>query len=182
MEEQNPELQEYMGKMDRPTPGQSLTEDPSEKQSYTEKPEFSIVQEALEYIFVTITAEEGPYENIMSSVAGGVSIMEITQLLLFEGFNDGKWNPDLMLLLIEPTAYVIMGLAEKAGIDYVVTKGDDDEIEAEMFGAKIPVKTTEALKSKEIPEETLEQLETAPSLTERPPEEVPVTPSLMRRQ
>ena len=63
-----------------------------------------------------------------------------------------------------------------------MTKGDDDEIEAEMFGAKIPVKTTEALKSKEIPEETLEQLETAPSLTERPPEEVPVTPSLMRRQ
>ena len=182
MEEQNPELQEYMGKMDRPTPGQSLTEDPSTKQAYTEKPEFSMVQEATEYIFVTITAEEGPYENIMSSVAGGVSIMEITQLLLFEGFNDGKWNPDLMLLLIEPTAYVIMGLAEKAGIDYVVTQEDDDEIEAEMFGAKIPTKTTQALKNKEIPEETLEQLETAPSLTERPPEEAPVTPSLMRRQ
>ena len=170
MEEQNPELQEYMGKMDRPTPGQSLTEDPSTKQAYTEKPEFSMVQEATEYIFVTITAEEGPYEDIMSSLAGGVPIMEVTQVLLFEGFNSGKWNPDLMLLLIEPTAYVIMGLAEKAGIDYVVTS-EDDEIDAEMFGAKIPAKTTQALQSKEIPEETLEQLESAPT-----------TPSLMQRQ
>jgi hypothetical protein len=181
MEEQNPQLQEYMGKMNRPTPGQSLTEDPETPQPYVGKPEFSIVQEAIEYIFVTITAEEGPYEDIMSSLAGGVPIMEVTQVLLFEGFNSGKWNPDLMLLLIEPTAYVIMGLAEKAGIDYVVTS-EDDEIDAEMFGAKIPAKTTQALQSKEIPEETLEQLETAPSLTDRPPEEAPATPSLMRRQ
>jgi|TARA_R110000796_G_scaffold15686_1_gene49847 hypothetical protein len=170
MEEQNPQLQEYMGKMNRPTPGQSLTEDPETPQPYVGKPEFSIVQEAIEYIFVTITAEEGPYEDIMSSLAGGVPIMEVTQVLLFEGFNSGKWNPDLMLLLIEPTAYVIMGLAEKAGIDYVVTS-EDDEIDAEMFGAKIPAKTTQALQSKEIPEETLEQLESAPT-----------TPSLMQRQ
>ena len=170
MEEQNPQLQEYMGKMNRPTPGQSLTEDPETPQPYVGKPEFSIVQEAIEYIFVTITAEEGPYEDIMSSLAGGVPIMEVTQVLLFEGFNSGKWNPDLMLLLIEPTAYVIMGLAEKAGIDYVVTS-EDDEIDAEMFGAKIPAKTTQALQSKEIPEETLEQLESGPT-----------TPSLMQRQ
>ncbi len=170
MEEPNPHTQEYLGKMDRPIPGQSLTGDPETPQPYVGKPEFSIVQEAIEYIFVTITAEEGPYEDIMSSLAGGVPIMEVTQVLLFEGFNSGKWNPDLMLLLIEPTAYVIMGLAEKAGIDYVVTS-EDDEIDAEMFGAKIPAKTTQALQSKEIPEETLEQLESAPT-----------TPSLMQRQ
>ena len=48
---------------------------------------------------------------------------------------------------------------------------EDDEIDAEMFGAKIPAKTTQALQSKEIPEETLEQLESAPT-----------TPSLMQRQ
>ena len=80
MEEQNPQLQEYMGKMNRPTPGQSLTEDPETPQPYVGKPEFSIVQEAIEYIFVTITAEEGPYEDIMSSLAGGVPIMEVRRI------------------------------------------------------------------------------------------------------
>jgi len=178
MEEPNPQLQEYLGKMDRPIPGQSLTEDPETPQSYTSAPEFTVVKEALEYIFVTMTDEEATYENIMSSISRGVSIMELTQLVLFAGFNEGKWNPDLMLLLVEPTAYMIMGLAEKAGLDYEIT---DDDDEGDLFGAKMPEETKQALESKEIPEETMAQIESTPSLMERPPAQE-ASPSLMQRQ
>ena len=178
MEEPNPQLQEYLSKMDRPIPGQSLTADPDTAQSYTSAPEFTVIQEALEYIFVTITDEEDIYENIMSSVSRGVSIMELTQLVLFAGFNEGKWNPDMMLLLVEPTAYIIMGLAEKVGLDYEIT---DDDDEGDLFGVQMPEETVQALKTKKIPEETMAQLEAVPSLMERPPVQEE-TPSLMQRQ
>lgn len=175
IEQPNQQLEEYQSRMDRPIPGQSLTEDPDTPQPYTSAPEFTIIQEALEYIFVT-TTEEGTYENIMSSIARGVSIMEITQLILFAGFNEGKWNPDLMLLLTEPTAYMLMGLAEKAGIDYEITDEQDDEIN--VFGAKMPEETAQKLESKDIPEETLQKVDSKdlPSLMEKP------QPSLMQRQ
>ena len=35
----------------------------------------------------------------------------------YVGFREGKWNPDLMMMLIEPFMYLLMALAEKAGID-----------------------------------------------------------------
>ncbi len=176
MEQPNQQLQDYLTTMNRPIPGQSLTEDPDESTPYTSPPEFTVPQEALDYIFETITEEEA-YADIMSSIAQGTSIMEVTQLLLFAGFNDGKWNPDLMLLLVEPTAYVIMGLAEKAGIDYEVSDDEDDEI----FGVQMPEEKMSALQSKEIPEETTEKLSsvTSPSLMARP--DTP-PPSLMQRQ
>ena len=175
IEQPNKQLEEYQSRMDRPIPGQSLTEDPASPQPYTSAPEFTVIQEALDYLFVTLTEEE-TYENIMSSIARGVSIMEITQLVLFAGFNEGKWNPDLMLLLAEPTAYMLMGLAERAGIDYEITDEKDDEIN--VFGAKMPEESSKKLENREIPEESLQQIESTdlPSLMERP------QPSLMQRQ
>ena len=57
IEQPNQSLEEYQSRMDRPIPGQSLTEDPDSPQPYTSAPEFTIIQEALEYIFVTTTKE-----------------------------------------------------------------------------------------------------------------------------
>jgi len=38
------------------------------------------------------------------------------------------WNPDLMLLLIEPTMYMLIAFAEKAGIqDYITYQGEENE-------------------------------------------------------
>jgi len=38
------------------------------------------------------------------------------------------WNPDLMLLLIEPTMYMLIAFAEKAGIqDYVTYEGEEND-------------------------------------------------------
>ena len=81
-----------------------------------------------------------------------------------------------MLLLAEPTAYMLMGLAERAGIDYEITDEDGDEIN--VFGAALPQERADQLENKDIPEETVEQIENTdlPSLLEKP------APSLMQRQ
>ena len=129
-DETTPELQEYFGSMNRPIAGESLTEDPDETQPYVDKPEFTVPQEAIDYLFDQMTEEEH-YTSIMQGILGGTTIMELTRLLLFSGFNEGKWNPDLMMMLIEPTAYLIMGLAERAEIEYEVMEDDEEDM---LFG------------------------------------------------
>ena len=181
MDETTPELQEYFAKMDRPMPGESLTEDPDVAQPYTATTEFSVPQEAIDYIFDQMTQEEN-YESLMQGLMDGASIMELTRLILFSGFNEGKFNPDLMLILIEPTAYLIMGLAERAGIEYTVMEDDEEE----MFGVKV-----DSLEMKEPSEEAqaaLDMIEEADlpeapteSLMARPPPPPTEQPSLMQR-
>jgi len=181
MDETTPELQEYFAKMDRPMPGESLTEDPDVAQPYTGTTEFSVPQEAIDYIFDQMTQEEN-YESLMQGLMDGASIMELTRLILFSGFNEGKFNPDLMLILIEPTAYLIMGLAERAGIEYTVMADDEED----MFGV-----TVDPLEMKEPSEEAqaaLDMIEEADlpeapteSLMARPPPPPTEQPSLMQR-
>ena len=183
MDETTPELQEYYAKMDRPMPGESLTEDPEAPQPYTSTTEFSVPQEAIDYIFDEMTNEEN-YSELIESLMDGVTVMELTRLILFSGFNEGKFNPDLMVILIEPTAYLIMGLAERAGVEYTVMADDEED----MFGV-----TVDPLEMKEPSEEAqaaLDMVEGADlpeapteSLMARPPPPPPPTeqPSLMQR-
>ena len=182
-DETNPDLQEYFGKMDRPIPGESLTEDPDVAQPYTDSPEFTVPQEAIDYMFDTMT-EEGNYETLMQGLLDGATVMELTRLLLFSGFNEGKFNPDLMTILIEPTAYLIMGLAERAGIEYTVMEDDEEE----MFGVSVdrpemkdPEELSEEAQQALEKVENMEEPETAPvSLMAKPPP--PDQQSLMSRQ
>ena len=106
-DDQNQQFQDHLANMDRPIPGESLTEDPDIAQSYVGSPEFTKPQEALDYLF-TVLSGESSYVPMMSALAENSTVMEMTQMILYAGFNEGKWNPDLMMLLIEPTAYMIM--------------------------------------------------------------------------
>ena len=42
------------------------------------------------------------HEKLLNTLRDGVDIESVVQVLLFKGFQDGKWSPDLMLMLIEP--------------------------------------------------------------------------------
>tara|TARA_R110001606_G_scaffold221355_1_gene369092 strand:- start:438 stop:890 length:453 start_codon:yes stop_codon:yes gene_type:complete len=86
------------------------------------------------YVFETLTVPETT-SNILLSISNGVSVIDIASITLYSGFLEGKWNPDLMTILMEPTMYMIMALAEKAGIDYQLEAGDNDRPE-EMSGEK----------------------------------------------
>jgi hypothetical protein len=81
--------------------------------------------------------------------SGDANIMEVTQNLLYAGFRKGQWNPDMMLLLAEPTAYMIMALAERAQIDYKVDDEPDIE-DPEVEGDKRLQGFKSAMESKDI--------------------------------
>ena len=120
-------------KLERPLPGESLANDPENPAPYAKPPQYTQLADALDYYFATFT-EEGTYEKLLSTIAGGMPIMELVQIFLYKGFEDGLFNPDLMLLLAEPLVYMLAALCEREDIDFVITSDADEEEEAEPTG------------------------------------------------
>ena len=138
----NDEMIEYMSSFPGPTPGQSLTNNPDEPYPWEGPPQYTKLDEALFGIFDMIT-EEDMLVNTVVAISDGVPIEAIAKVILTDGFQKGSWNVDLMLMLIEPTMYMIMSVAEKAGVKYRLD--DDDDPDSEEVDSKAQMKILEDL-------------------------------------
>jgi len=118
----------------RPIPGQSLTNDPSQPYNWEKAPEFTNAKEAMLYVFENLTVPETT-ANILLSLSKGIGVIDIASITLYTGFTEGKWNPDMMMLLMEPTMYMVMALAEKAELDFVMDSAEEVG-EEEILGDK----------------------------------------------
>ena len=169
-------------------PGQSLTSNPDEPRAFEGAPEFVEFKEALDYT-VEQLLEKDTYMSLMAAVSDGVPILDLVMQITYVGFRDGRWNPDLMMMLIEPLIYVMMALAEKADIEYRIDDEDDTDDGDSMLEekarniasvAKAKMGDTGVIPAGVVPEETVAQIEQAEvptSLLERTEEE----PSLLNR-
>jgi len=129
-------IQFMQGNMERgrPIPGQSLTNSPEEPYNWEKPAEYTNTREAMLFVFESLTEPETT-ANILLSLNKGIGVIDIASITLYTGFTEGKWNPDLMTLLMEPTMYMIMALAEKAEIEYVMDSEEEIE-EEEILGDK----------------------------------------------
>lgn len=125
----------------RPIPGQSLTNAPEQPMPHERPPEFTNPREAMLSIFEALTVPEAT-TNTLLSLSNGVGVVDIASIVLYSGYIEGKWNEDLMVLLMEPTMFMVMALADKAEIEYNLEAGDD-EAPIEMS----PENQTETLQS-----------------------------------
>ena len=185
-----------VSKMNRPIPGQSLTTDPENPAPYERPPEFTNVHEATMYMWDFVTEDE-TYVALMTGISKGVPIMSIVQVLLFDQFQQGKFNPDLMMMLAEPLAYMLIALAERLDLDIKI---DNDEEEGDVFGIDMEEKRLEQLREsasskgllpqgmiskemsadmKELPEISLLEKPEAPLESPEEEETAPAQPSLM---
>lgn len=179
-------------RLNRPIPGQGLTSDPENPYPWEKPPEFTDLEDGLQYVFGRLINPEA-YVSIMNVIDDGTALMDITQGILFKGFTEGKWNPDLMMMLAEPTTYMLMALAERADIDFKVYKGEeeDEDTESTLFNIDIDKQKLKELRSVSksqkipkgmIPKEIEEQIEELPasSLLSKPEEEEPADSLLGR--
>jgi len=110
-------------------PGQSLTNSPDQPYPWEGSPEYSSVPEAASAIFADMT-EEDNFIPLMTALKSGTSVADIASVILYRGFQTGQFNPDLMLLLLEPVMYMIMALAERVGLgDLLGYEGEQSEDE-----------------------------------------------------
>jgi hypothetical protein len=121
-----------------PTAGQSLTNSPDTPYPWEGAPEITSVKVATEKIFFDLLKEDN-LTTVATLMSQKTPVADIANLLLTAGFQKGKWNPDMMLSLLEPTMYMLLAIAEKAGIDPILNRDDvdveieeDDEIDADI--------------------------------------------------
>lgn len=170
----------------RPIPGQSLTMSPDQGLPHLRPPEFTNPREAMLSIFEALTEPEAT-ANTLLSLTNGVGVVDIASIVLYSGYIEGKWSEDLMVLLMEPTMFMVMALADKAEIEYQIEAGDDEapvEMSAEKQTESISKGISELEKMRKIaaqrvspqsvPQEVreiIEETEIAPSLLEKVKEE-----------
>ena len=86
----------------------------------------------MEDIYLELTSDESLPE-LVNMINDGLPLDEIAQVVLYKGYTQGLWNPDLMLLLIEPTIYLLIAIADYADIkDYVLYEGEEDDPDAQI--------------------------------------------------
>ena len=78
-----------------------------------------------------VITEQDSLRGLIEIISEGVPLDEIAQVVLYKGYVEGKYTPDLMLLLAEPTIYLLIAIADYAQIkDYVLYEGEDDDPDA----------------------------------------------------
>jgi len=174
---------ELLATNERPIPGQSLTTNTEQKLPWEGPTQFSDVQSAIDAIFMELTEDE-VYFSIIELVNNDLPIGDITKIILYDGFTKGMWNPDLMLLLIEPVMYIILSLAERAGINnpliYNEERDESSSLEDQAEGIKelislVQDKLIPKVQKRNIPASIVEKVEEfvppkQPSLLEQPEE------------
>lgn len=174
------DLDNYAVNNTRKIAGQSLVEDPSTPAPYLKAPTYTTKEEAINYFFDYIT-EEARFAGLMEMLENDIPVMDVVQILLMNSFQKGEINPDMMLLLAEPVAYILLGLAEREGIvativaddedpevakDMEIIKGyhEDEDIESNIFKDKLQT-ITSPKDDEDSPMK--ERIENAPSLLDK---------------
>ena len=101
--------------MERPIPGQSLTNSPDEKYPWEGPPKQAALKDATEKIFMNLISDES-LPKVVEALSSGITVADLTQVILKQGFQKGEFNPDVMTLLVEPVMYMLLSIGEKAGI------------------------------------------------------------------
>jgi hypothetical protein len=125
---------------DAPIPGSSLTQSKEAPLPYETAPEMNTPEEVTRSIWERVRENEQTLDGVLDSMRDGVPIEDIAQVLLFEGFRQGMYNPDTMLLSIEPVIYTLAFLANYAEIPAVLYPEEDfdgEEASEEIYSQLI---------------------------------------------
>ena len=115
-----------------PIPGESLTASPDTPNAWERPPLYTDENKAMQELYLLLTEKEKLIE-LIKIIDDGVGLDEIAQIILYKGYTEGQYNPDLMLLLIEPTIYLLISIADYAGIkDYVLYEGEEDDVDTQI--------------------------------------------------
>ena len=108
---------------DSPVPGQSLTDTPG-NYPWEHPPQFVDPEEATEYIWVTLHRKELT-EQLIGMLDAGVPVEAIGRTILFAGFMEGKFSPDLAFIITEPVMKMIAAIGINGCVEKIVFSLED---------------------------------------------------------
>lgn len=130
--------------LDGPIPGSSLTKEPR-SQPWERPPQFVTVDDAMEHIMKTMLTTRKAV-RLLALLDNGFPVEAMTRLITFGGFTQGRWTPDLAILLFKPVFAFILAMAKRAGIEARLRiRGDTDMLDPKTlkaFSTKLPSPVT----------------------------------------
>ena len=173
------ELEEFMRMQSKPKaiPGQSLTENPDSAKPWERPPLFANPRDALEDVTQRLFQPES-IKAVAQSLQKGASVGNVTELILYNDYHEGKYSVDVMLMLYEPIFYSVMNIGESANVNYRLDEdlrindldNNPKEKEQETLSSIKDIRRTVMAKEpnlKAMPENFSEQTKLAKSLLER---------------
>jgi len=173
------ELEEFMRVQSKPKsiPGQSLTENPDSAKPWERPPLFANPRDALEDVTQRLFQPES-IKAVAQSLQKGASVGNVTELILYNDYHEGKYSVDVMLMLYEPIFYSVMNIGESANVNYRLDEdlkindldNNPKEKEQETLSSIKDIRRTVMAKEpnlKAMPENFSEQTKLAKSLLER---------------
>ena len=123
---------ENINSFNAPIPGESLTASPQTPYAWERPPQYTDEEKAMEQLYLVIT-EKPKLTELIKIIDDGVALDEIAQVILYKGYTEGKFSPDMMLMLAEPTIYLLIAIADYADIkDYVLYEGEEDDPDGQI--------------------------------------------------
>jgi len=127
-------MNEPIGGFDSPIPGESLTSSPDNAKAWERPSQYVNEDRAMEALYLLLTDQE-KLPQLINLIDSGTPLDEIAQVILYQGYTAGQYNPDLMLSMIEPAIYLLISIADYAEIkDYVLYEGEEDDPDTEIPG------------------------------------------------
>jgi len=153
-----------------PTPGEGLTQSPEQKFPWEQPPRQTEVKPVMEEIFLQVTEKENLIE-LIGLLKNKNPVDEIAQVILYKGATSGLFNMDLMLMLVEPTMYLLIAIAEEYDIEPVIYEGQDDDLIDETDYTKEKDKQTLGkqvgqVRKDAVPPSLLQRVKTLPEMEE----------------
>lgn len=110
-----PQAQGGGGMFDAPIPGQSLTDQPGNSK-WEHPPQFTDPKKAADMVWSQLMNKRN-IEQVAVMLHKGIPAEAIARTVLFGGFANGKWSPDVAMLIAKPVLYMIAAIGQQAGID-----------------------------------------------------------------
>ena len=121
---------QYYDSFSAAPPGISLTDDNS-KWPWGRPPEIVDPDEALDRAIESMMEPKNKQE-LFKLLMVGVSVEVLVEGMLFQGCRDGKYTPDVGLLIKGPLGIMIADMAEEEGIPYRLFENDNTLEKGEM--------------------------------------------------
>jgi len=99
---------------DAPIPGQSLTDKPG-NYPWEHPPQYTDTQEASEYVWDKLT-EPLFAQQVIAMLDAGIPVEAISRIILFSGFTEGKWTPDVGFMLSEVVMKMVATIGFTGGV------------------------------------------------------------------
>jgi len=99
---------------DAPVPGQGLTDKPG-NYPWEHPPQYTDTSKAADYVWDKLTQPQFA-EQVIAMLDAGIPVEAIGRIIIFTGFAEGKWTPDVAFIITEPVMKMIAAVGIHGGV------------------------------------------------------------------